>query len=254
MKKEFTYDWYRMFIQLLQDNGYLCTSYENWKTIDNPVILRHDIDMSLEAALKLAEIEKELGVQSTYFVLITSDFYNPYSKKSINLLNEISKLGHSIGLHFDETRYEDSIENPEKIVNKIKKEASLLGDMTDGIVKAFSYHRPSQSVLDAEIEVPGLVNSYSSDFFKKFKYLSDSRRNWKEPVVNIISSRSEERLHILTHAFWYRETAVDINESVKDFVMEANAERWESLKENIRDLDSIMERKEVIFKLEGLMK
>ena len=36
--------------------------------------------------------------------------------------------------------------------------------------------------------VPGMINGYGKVYFKEFKYLSDSRRWWREPVEEIIES------------------------------------------------------------------
>lgn len=41
-------------------------------------------------------------MKSTYFVLISSDFNNPFSKASINFLEQIQSYRHESGLHFDE--------------------------------------------------------------------------------------------------------------------------------------------------------
>lgn len=53
------------------------------------MILRHDIDNSLSQALRLAEIEAEEGVKSTWFVLLRTDFYNPASAASQKTLRRI---------------------------------------------------------------------------------------------------------------------------------------------------------------------
>lgn len=42
--------------------------------------------------------------------------------------------------------------------------------------------------LEADLQIPGIMNSYGRTFFHDFKYLSD--RRWREPVLDII--RSEE--------------------------------------------------------------
>ena len=75
----FTYKDYQALIGLLRENGYAFSSYVNYPGKGKCVILRHDIDYSLEQAVKLARIEKDLGVRSTYFVLLTCDFYNVFS-------------------------------------------------------------------------------------------------------------------------------------------------------------------------------
>ena len=73
-----------------------------------------------------------------------------------------------------------------------------------------SYHeedivilRHDKMMLENEVSFPSMINSYSSKFFKEFKYLSDSRMHWRENVEAVIKSHDYHRLHILTHAFWY---------------------------------------------------
>ena len=44
------------------------------------MISRHDIDYSIEKAVELAALEAEENVKSTYFVLLSSEFYNLAAK------------------------------------------------------------------------------------------------------------------------------------------------------------------------------
>lgn len=106
-------------------------------------------------------------------------------------------------------------------------------------------HRPSQAALEADCSIPGVVNSYGKTFFRDFKYLSDSRRRWREPVEEIIRSGTYDRLHILTHAFWYREEEEDISRTVGDFIRAANRERYRQMADNITDLPSIVREEEI---------
>lgn len=209
------------------------------------VILRHDIDNDIEKALKLAEIENAEGIFSTYFVLLTSDFYNVFSGKNGRMIKRISGLGHEIGLHFDEVRYPGS--TLDELKEHIGREAHILSLAADADVKSVSMHRPSKEVLEADLLIPGMINSYSQTFFRQFKYLSDSRRHWREPVEEIICSEQYEKLHVLTHAFWYNETEKNINESVKAYVNRANKDRYLLVKENITDIASIMSEEEIVY-------
>lgn len=238
---EFSYIGYKGLIKTLQDAGYSFADYHSYEKYSQCVILRHDIDNSVEKAVKLAEIEAKLGVKSTYFVLMTSDFYNPASKKSLEGLRKIQKLGHEIGLHFDEMAYDDL----KDVVGAIQKEAKLLSDILGIPITTVSMHRPSQKTLDANYEIPGMINSYGKTFFNEFKYLSDSRRHWREPVLDIVKSGQYERLHILTHAIWYDEVEMDIHDTIKDFVTSANQERYYQEKENIKDIESILDISEI---------
>lgn len=242
---QFTYDAYRNLLQTMSDHGYEYAGYENWNEKRRCVILRHDIDNDIEKALALAKIEKQEGVKSTYFVLVTSDFYNVYSSRSVKLLQGILDCGHEIGLHFDEVRYPE-ICTPENAKEKILEEARFLGVVLGKEIKSVSMHRPSEMMLEANLEIPGITNSYGKIFFKDFKYLSDSRKRWREPIVEIIASEQYKRLHILTHAIWYNKENVSIHDSIYNFVNTGNRSRYLCEKENITDLEAIMNEDEIL--------
>ena len=71
---EFTYSGYEELVNELKTHKYEFCSYENYYKDSKCVIMRHDIDYDLEQAVRLAEIENRLGISSTYFVLLSSDF------------------------------------------------------------------------------------------------------------------------------------------------------------------------------------
>lgn len=193
----FTYAAYRDLLSLLRERGYAVRNYHNYMDAPRCVILRHDIDYSLQQAVELAELETEEGVQSTWFVLLRTDFYNVFSKSGTEALQHIRSLGHEIGLHFDEASYVPAL-RPDEVVQNIIKECGLLSALLETRVSTVSMHRPSKSTLEADFQIPGIVNSYGKTFFHDFKYLSDSRRRWREPVLDIIRSGEFEigRAHV----------------------------------------------------------
>lgn len=239
---EFTYDWYVNLIKHLLDVGYSNISYkdtENKLNISDNFILRHDVDNSLTKALEMARLERQLGVKSTFFILLTSDFYNIASSKNKESILEISDLGHDIGLHFDEASYQNKdvpIDVPELIVNESKIMSEILGLPIESV----SMHRPSKRTLESNYIIPGIINSYGDRFFKDFKYLSDSRCRWREPINEIVSKREFSNLHILTHPIWYHNSYVTMRQTLLNFIEQASKERYETEKENITDLDSII--------------
>lgn len=184
---KFTYAAYQGLLQLLQEQGYKIVGYNEWESEERCAILRHDIDNDLGKALKMAELEQQMGIKSTYFVLLSSDFYNVFSKESAKKLAAVRACGHDIGLHFDEARYPECSTN--KLCQYILREAELLQAALGIPIKTVSMHRPSKKTLEANLQIPGMINSYSQIFFHEFKYLSDSRRNWREPILEIIRNR-----------------------------------------------------------------
>ena len=237
----FSYSNYIELIALLRRCNYTFADYHNYKDLARCVILRHDIDNSIEKAVTIAELEKEQGVKSTFFVLLRTDFYNPASKKGMACLKKIQSLGHEIGLHFDEMAYEglDDVEDA------IKHEACILSDIIGTPITTVSMHRPSQKTLDANYDLNPMVNSYGKTFFNDFKYLSDSRRRWREPALDIIKSGEYDRLHILTHPIWYQEKEETIHDTIKHFVTSANRERYAQEADNIKDIESILDINEI---------
>lgn len=180
------------------------------------------------------------GVAATYFVMLTSDFYNVFSKESFDIVQKIIKYGHTVGLHFDEVRYPEYAHDIEGLKQEIVNEIKLLSSAIGQDIKAVSMHRPSQAILEADLNIPGVTNSYGWQYFREFKYLSDSRRRWREPVEEVIASGGYNRLHILIHPFWYQDTEKNLSDSVSEFVGQAGRARYGYLKSNIRDLESIL--------------
>lgn len=240
---EFTYDAYREMLFLLREHQYRPCGYFDYEDSGKCVILRHDIDYSVERALTLAQLEHDEGVRSTYFALLRTDFYNPSSKNVTDMLRQIHAMGHEVGLHFDEAAYPDC--TAEELPALLKREARLLSDICDIPIRSFSMHRPNHITLEKNLHADGLVNSYGQEFFHNFKYLSDSRKNWREPVLDVIRSDEYARLHILTHAFWYREKDEDIKQRISCFIREAKMDRYSYMKSNIRDLGSILDPSEL---------
>lgn len=236
----FMFDDYSAMIELLRNNSYKIINYIEYGGYDKCVILRHDIDMDLNQALTAANLEFELGISSTYFLLLSGDLYNLFSKKSRKMVKEIEKLGHAIGLHFDESVYLEDMGNTDRIIKNIKKEAKIMSELLERDIKCFSYHRPSQTVLQANIEIEGLVNVYGKVFFHDFKYLSDSRMHWREPVSDIIKSGRYKKLHILTHPFWYHANRMEMKDIIFNYVSKGNIDRYNNMKDNITNLEDVL--------------
>ena len=75
---DFTLKKYKELCLALLDSGYTpltVYSYLTGKQKNNKlVVLRHDIDRKLGNALQMAELEHELGIQSTYYFRVSFTF------------------------------------------------------------------------------------------------------------------------------------------------------------------------------------
>jgi len=181
------------------------------------LILRHDVDQSLEQSVKIAKIENKYNINSTFFIWLRSPFYNIFEKKYSDIIYEIINLGHQIGLHFDESSYK--IENKIDLNNYIEKEIHILKSFFKTNIYAVSMHRPSKWILDNDIQLKKYINVYNKMYFEEFKYISDSRRQWKEGCIcKKINTKKYDKLHILIHPFWWVDKDVNFNERMSDFI------------------------------------
>ncbi|MEZ3507779.1 MAG: hypothetical protein K1W10_12680 [Lachnospiraceae bacterium] len=241
---EFTYKAYGELLSLLEKHGYTVCSYHNYREHAKSVIIRHDIDMDIDRALRMAELERDRGVCSTYFVLVTSGFYNIFTRQNQDWLRQLCDMGHEVGLHFDEAKYDAEQTD---MVQAIEQEAGLLEQCLWRRVKSVSMHRPTKKTLEADYVIQGgtIVNSYGTEFFKNHKYVSDSRRNWREDVTAIVESEAYDRLHVLTHPFWYSDVEQSARERLKEFCEEQTGLCYDRMKENMRDLEEILLKDEL---------
>ncbi len=101
MAQDFTLDGYAALLRAFFDRGYAAVGYADADPAARHLILRHDLDMSIQAAVRVAEVEASLGVAGHYFVLLRTEMYNPWSEANRSDLRRIADLGHEVGLHLD---------------------------------------------------------------------------------------------------------------------------------------------------------
>jgi len=101
------------------------------------IALRHDIDFSPNYSLEMAELERERGISSTFFVLVDGQFYNPLDKDIVRQIRGIHALGHEIGLHFAVSSAVHS-----DIGKEVAFRLEVLSSMVGEAVRSYSQHDP----------------------------------------------------------------------------------------------------------------
>ena len=140
------------------------------------LLLRHDVDLSLEAALALAELEAELEAPATYFLMTRSEFYNLEAPSGAAAIERLRRLGHRVGLH---AVYPDA-------------------ERDDRLDPVLAWHNPDPDYLTAPVE--GLVNAMQAGFFDPERYRSDSNQHWRHGCPHEALARGEfEWLQLLVH-------------------------------------------------------
>jgi hypothetical protein len=99
--------------------------YELYKNTERVCFLRHDVDLEIDYALELAELEHEMGIRATFFFLHNRVYFD--KPDFIEKCKRIETLGHEVGLHYDVLS--DCIDNPsltakyvfEKALNRLRE-------------------------------------------------------------------------------------------------------------------------------------
>jgi len=233
MNCNFTLKHYEEICNIIAKSQYKVSFFNDcFLNFNNILVLRHDVDQSLEQSLKIAIIENRYDIKSTFFLWLKSPFYNIFEKKYTDIIYNIIKLGHQIGLHFDESIYK--IENKKDLNKFVEKEINLIKTYFDINIYAVSMHRPSKWLLNNDVKLNKYVNTYEKRFFKDFKYLSDSRRQWIEGCIcNKIDVKKYNKLHILIHPFWWVDKDISFNKRMSDFIRNKVNKLETDLEDNI---------------------
>lgn len=168
------------------------------------LILRHDVDVSPSAALKMARIENDLGIKSTYFFMFSNRFYNLLEGKNPLILKQVSKLGHEIGLHYHPSQYRTYNKNLEKT---LEIQVKLLEHLTGRKVYSISRHGPWDKDPFASIRK---YNNANHPYFRGDLFVHDSCRLWIPPEgLKTLINANPKRVQLLTHPENWTEEKVD---------------------------------------------
>jgi hypothetical protein len=211
---DFTIDNYRKAIEYINFYSKIYT-YDDALEIQKGVILRHDVDISLENAVSLAEIECKLKIKTTYCLLLHSQFYNLLDRTNIENVKKIIKYGHNIGLHFDVHAL--NIRDVDMLQEWLLKEKRILESYFDIAINIFSFHNNNTFTFSCrEWKYSGMINAYSDVFWNGFNYLSDSNGIWKdESLLDFVKRNINQKMHILLHPVWWSKEVISPKERVE---------------------------------------
>ncbi len=171
----FDLEHYRELLQAAKAGGYRWASFDA-EPREGDLFLRHDVDLSLDAALRLAELEAVEGAAATYFLLTESVFYNLASSEGSAAIERLRELGHRVGLH------------------AVWPNARLDGRF-DPVV---AWHNPDPEYMSAPVE--GAVNVMQAPWFAPETYRSDSNQQWRHGCPHEeLAAGAFPWLQLLTH-------------------------------------------------------
>jgi hypothetical protein len=177
------------------------------------IFLRHDVDLSLAAAVQMAELEAARGVSATYFLMTRSVFYNLESREGEETLQRLRDLGHRVGLHAVHPHV----------------------DFDDRFDPVLAWHNPDPGFVNDPIE--GLVNVMSTPWFDPAHYRSDSNQHWRSgDPAEALAAGEFDWLQLLTHPEIWAFGGATMRETMETMLEAEHAARLRQLADDRIDL------------------
>jgi hypothetical protein len=190
----FDLDHYRELLAAARAGGYRCAFFDR-EPAAGDLFLRHDVDMSLDAAVLMAELEASEGMTATYFLMTRGDFYNlggPVGRRTIARLRE---LGHRIGLH------------------AVHPDAELDARF-DPVI---AWHTPDPDFMT--LPVDGALNVMQPPWFDPATYRSDSNQHWRSGCPrDELAAGSFPFLQLLVHPEIWVYAGTTMRETMEAFL------------------------------------
>jgi hypothetical protein len=175
MNCSFSLEHYAQLLEAVGEGGYRYSFFDH-EPQPGDLLLRHDVDLSLDAALRLAELEAQAGAAATYFLMTQSVFYNLASPEGLRAINRLRELGHAVGLH-------------------AVWPGAELDERFDPVV---AWHNPNPDYMSEPLDA--VVNVMQAPFFDAGHYRSDSNQHWRYGCPHEALAAAEfEWLQLLTH-------------------------------------------------------
>ena len=208
MTCDFSLQHYGELLEAAQAGGYRFEAFDH-DPVPGDLFLRHDVDLSLEAALTIAELEAQAGALATYFLMTESVFYNLASTAGARTLERLRDLGHRVGLHAVYPR----------------------ADLDDRFEPVVAWHNPDPEYISRPIE--GAQNVMAAPFFQPESYRSDSNQSWRHGCPHEeLSSGGFEWLQLLTHPEIWAFPGATMRETMEAML---DADRESRLKQLAKD-------------------
>ena len=138
------------------------------------IILRHDVDLDIKYALKMAKKEYSKDIRSTYYIRFKKNILD------YDIITQISSMGHEIGYHYETLTKMNG--NVTEALSLFKKELAIMNSKFQ--VKSISMHGSPLSIYDnsdvwkyADYKILGIIGDAQLSI-TGINYYTDTGGKW----------------------------------------------------------------------------
>lgn len=177
---DFTIRKYRILIRAFVESGYQVMTVRQYLEANSVkgkvLVLRHDVDEQPLNALRMAEAEKELSVNATYYFRRVPKSDHP------DIIRKIASMGHEIGYHYEDLTLSEG--DVTKAIHSFSENLEYFRKYYP--IKTVCMHGSSSSRFDnreiwnhVHLKDYGLIGEpYLSFDFNQVYYLTDTGYAW----------------------------------------------------------------------------
>ena len=240
VSEEYSMERYAEIISKAQDLGYsfpLVRDFIGLEAVPQHklLLIRHDIDFSIDASLEMAKVEHAMGVATSYYVRMHCPFYNILDTETFRKILEIKSLGHEVGLHYEAMFYEDLDLDP---IEGIRSDAKYLSALLGEDITSISQHNPSLSRIYHELW-EDYFDAYTPLLIKNIAYFGDSGRKWREGCVSTKIGEIDQ-IHVLVHPYSWVHWHESWKENLKSHLAVATGKIEQDMADNVELLEKYL--------------
>ena len=224
--QDFTLTTYKKLLQELLNNDYSFQTLQDFiqQPIEKAIILRHDVDRLPENALKMARMENNEGVKTSYY------FRTVPSVFKIKIISDIASLAHEIGYHYEDLslcrgNYELAIKNFELNLRRLREFYP---------VKTICMHGSPLSKWDNRDlwkrynyrDYGIIAEPYFDVDFDEMFYITDTGRSWNNSASSVrdkVDSKFDIKIKDTNHLI----EKIQSNELPDKIMINVHPQRWD---------------------------
>ena len=213
MSCAFDLDHYRELLEAAQAGGYRFAFFEGAPS-EGDLILRHDVDLSLDAALRMAELEADAGAQRDVLPDDRLGLLQPRARTRASARSRGCASSATASACTPSTRASTS---------------------TSASTRSLAWHNPDPEYMRAPVD--GAINVMEAPWFDPETYRSDSNQHWRSGCPHEeLRAGAFPWLQLLTHPEIWVYPGTRMGETMRAMLEEEKERRLDQLAADRIDL------------------